>query len=43
MEPVSEGGLVDEYAAAYAEWIDEGHAEDWDAVAGDGIEPDRMA
>lgn len=33
-----ERGLVDEYAAAYAEWIDEGHAEAWDAATGDGID-----
>ena len=29
--------LAAEYAAAFVEWIDEGHAAEWDATAGDGL------
>ena len=29
--------LVDDYTAAYDEWVGSGEAELWDAVAGDGL------
>ena len=29
--------LVDDYAAAYDEWVESGDAEVWESVAGDGL------
>ena len=37
---VRSSDLSDHYAEAFQEWIDSGEAAVWEAVAGDGIEPD---
>ncbi|MEY9894583.1 Arc/MetJ-type ribon-helix-helix transcriptional regulator [Catenulispora sp. MAP12-49] len=33
--------LVDDYTAAYDEWVESGDAELWEAVVGDGITDDE--
>lgn len=38
--PLRGSDLSDHYAEAFQEWADSGEAAVWEAVAGDGIEPD---
>ena len=35
--------LRDQYVEAYREWTDSGEAEVWEAVIGDGLEPDNAS